>query len=78
MAKRPKDPSVGSLSPQAGDDNPAWYKPVMFGLMLAGLVWILAYYISGGQLVISAVGSWNIAIGFGVMFVGFLMTTRWK
>ncbi|MES1169807.1 MAG: cell division protein CrgA [Leifsonia sp.] len=23
-------------------------------------------------------GSWNILIGFGIMFIGFLMTTRWR
>ncbi|WP_443027268.1 cell division protein CrgA [Sphingomonas sp. LR61] len=23
-------------------------------------------------------GSWNILVGFGIMFIGFLMTTRWR
>jgi hypothetical protein len=30
------------------------------------------------MLPIGAIGAWNIAVGFGIMFVGFLMTTRWK
>jgi hypothetical protein len=50
----------------------------MFGLMLVGLAWILSFYISGGRIPIPMIGSWNIAAGFGIMFVGFLMTTRWK
>jgi hypothetical protein len=50
----------------------------MFGLMLCGLAWILTYYISATVLPIAAIGAWNIAVGFGIMFVGFLMTTRWK
>ncbi len=25
-----------------------------------------------------ALGSWNIVVGFGIMFIGFIMTTRWK
>jgi hypothetical protein len=50
----------------------------MFGLMLVGLAWILTYYVSSTQLPIASIGAWNITVGFGIMFVGFLMTTRWK
>ena len=58
--------------------NPVWFKPVMFGFMLLGLVWIIVFYVSGSTLPIPTLGSWNILIGFGIMFVGFLMTTRWR
>jgi hypothetical protein len=50
----------------------------MFGLMLLGLVWILTYYIVGTGWPIPQIGPWNIAVGFGIMFAGFLMTTRWR
>ena len=65
---------------RSGDDapNPVWFKPIMFGLMLLGLVWILVFYMSQNQLPIPQFGSWNILIGFGIVFVGFLMTTRWR
>jgi thiol:disulfide interchange protein len=78
MSKRPKDPGTATTALPQGNDNPAWFKPVMFGLMLLGLAWILTYYVSSSQLPVAAIGSWNIAVGFGIMFVGFLMTTRWK
>lgn len=58
--------------------NPVWYKPVMFGLMLIGLIWIIVYYVSEGRFPVPTVGSWNIMIGFGIAIVGFLMTTRWR
>ena len=58
--------------------NPVWFKPVMFGFMLVGLAWIILFYLSGQQLPIAQLSNWNIAIGFGIMFVGFLMTTRWR
>lgn len=58
--------------------NPVWFKPIMFGFMLIGLVWILTYYVSGGQIPIPGLGALNIAIGFGLMFIGFVMTTRWR
>ncbi|NJC24224.1 hypothetical protein BJ994_003300 [Arthrobacter pigmenti] len=58
--------------------NPVWYKPVMFGLMVIGLLWILVYYISEARFPIPEIDSWNILIGFGIAIAGFLMTTRWR
>ena len=58
--------------------NPVWFKPLMFGFMLLGLVWIIVFYVSGQTLPIPGILSWNILIGFGIMFIGFLMTTRWR
>jgi hypothetical protein len=57
---------------------PGWYKPVMFGLMILGLLWIMTYYISQGLLPIVMAGGWNIVAGFGIAMVGFFMTTRWR
>lgn len=66
--------------PRSGDDvpNPVWFKPIMFGLMLIGLTWIIVYYVSQGTLPVRALQDWNIMVGFGILFVGFLMTTRWR
>ncbi|GAA1906703.1 hypothetical protein GCM10009688_08330 [Arthrobacter gandavensis] len=58
--------------------NPVWYKPVMFGLMIIGLIWIIVFYISEGVYPVPALGAGNILVGFGVAIVGFLMTTRWR
>lgn len=66
----------------AGEDapNPVWFKPVMFGFMLLGLIWIVLYYVTSSTLglPIPALGQNNIFVGFGLILVGFLMTTRWK
>lgn len=77
MAKPPTS-TADSSSRQSDDANPVWFKPVMFGLMIVGLVWILVYYIIGTGWPIPQIGPWNIAVGFGIMFAGFLMTTRWR
>ena len=58
--------------------NAIWFKPVMFGFMLIGLIWIIVFYISQGSLPIASLSTGNILIGFGIMFIGFLMTTRWR
>ncbi len=72
---KPERPQVSS-GEQA--PNAVWFKPVMFGFMLLGLIWIIVFYVSGTQLPVPQLDSWNILIGFGIMFIGFLMTTRWR
>jgi hypothetical protein len=66
--------------PQAKEQapNPVWFKPLMFGFMLLGLVWIIVFYVSGSSAPIPALSNWNIVVGFGIMAAGFLMTTRWR
>jgi hypothetical protein len=65
---------------RTGDDapNPVWFKPIMFGLMLVGLAWIIVFYVSQNSLPVPQLGQWNILVGFGILFIGFLMTTRWR
>ena len=70
---RPAETRSGEQAP-----NAVWFKPVMFSFMLIGLVWIIVFYVSGSNAPIASLGPWNILVGFGIMFVGFLMTTRWR
>ena len=81
MARTSAGSSSDRSSTQSSGDvapNPVWFKPVMFGFMLIGLVWIIVFYLSQSQYPIPALGTWNILVGFGIMFIGFLMTTRWR
>jgi hypothetical protein len=50
----------------------------MFGFMLLGLAWIIVFYVSQNSWPVPQLGTWNILVGFGIMFIGFLMTTRWR
>ena len=55
------------------------FVPVMLGLMVLGLIWVVTYYISGtNEYPVPALGRWNLGVGFGLMMSGFLMTTRWR
>ena len=58
--------------------SPPWFAPVMVGLFVVGLVYIVTYYVSQGQYPVPALKSWNIVIGFGTIMAGFGMSTRWK
>lgn len=58
--------------------NPQWFVPVMLGLMLVGLIWVVTFYITQEQYPIESWGRWNLGAGFALMMAGFAMTTRWK
>ena len=76
-------PQRPTIVGQEEAENPVWYKAVMFGFMIFGLVWILTFYISSARYPLGSaspidLSNWNILIGFGIAMVGFVMTTRWK
>ncbi|WP_027020739.1 cell division protein CrgA [Corynebacterium sputi] len=59
--------------------TPTWYKAIMFGLMLIGVVWLVVFYIAGGYIpFMVSLSAWNYLIGFGLFVVGLLMTMGWK
>ncbi|MCA1222754.1 cell division protein CrgA [Streptomyces sp. 8L] len=58
--------------------NRNWVAPVMLAMFLVGLAWIVMYYVTGGDLPVDALGSWNIAVGFGFIAAGFGFSTQWK
>jgi hypothetical protein len=62
----------------ANKPSPRWWAPVMLGLMVLGLVWIVVFYITQTKYPIPKIENWNLAIGFGLLLVGFGMTTRWR
>ncbi len=57
--------------------SPRWLVPTMLGLLLLGLAWIAVFYVSGGSLPISALGSWNLVVGFGFLVGGVVLSTKW-
>ncbi|UIZ92179.1 cell division protein CrgA [Corynebacterium sp. CNCTC7651] len=59
--------------------TPAWYKAIMFGLMIFGLAWLLFFYIAGDQVAfVAQLGPWNYAIGFAGIILGLMMTMGWR
>ncbi len=62
----------------------AWVAPVMVGLFIIGLLWIVTFYIAGPSVpFMNSVGGTynalvNVGIGFGFIAGGFVLATRWK
>ncbi len=57
--------------------SPRWLAPTMLGCLLLGLAWIATFYVSNGALPISAMGSWNLVVGFGFLVGGVVLSTKW-
>ena len=71
-------PSAGSRT-QVAAPSPRWYAPLMVTLMVLGLLWIVVFYVAGQDIpFMASLGSWNFAIGFGVMVAGLIMSMRWR
>ena len=58
--------------------TPRWWLWTMSTLMILGLVWIVVFYLSSGAYPVPDWGNWNLVSGFGLVLVGFGMTTRWR
>jgi len=77
--KRPSAAPAGPATPASGPrPSPRWWVPVMLGLMVAGLVWIVVFYLSSSEYPVPGIGAGNLAAGFALILVGFAMTTRWR
>ncbi|ADI66978.1 MULTISPECIES: cell division protein CrgA [Mobiluncus] len=75
--------SDSELRPSWTEDmkrSPRWYAPTAMIIMGLGLLWIVLHYILAQTAGINllGLGNWNIAVGFGVIMVGFIMLMWWK
>lgn len=69
----------GSLRAKVAAPSSPLYLGIMLGLFVLGLVWLVVYYLWGGNIAfISNLGNWNFAIAFGMLVAGLIMTMRWR
>ena len=43
-----------------------------------GLIWLILFYVTNGSLPISALGNWNLVVGFAFIVAGFGISTQWR
>jgi hypothetical protein len=66
-------------TPAKKGPSPAWLVPAMLALFGIGVLWLVVYYVSGGEApVIRDLGPWNLAVGFGFIIAGFGLSTQWR
>jgi Cell division protein CrgA len=59
-------------------ESPKWLAPVMVGAFIAGLIWIVIFYVSATAYPIPHIGAWNMVVGFGFIALGFSLATQWR
>jgi formate/nitrite transporter FocA (FNT family) len=66
-------------SKKASKISPRWVVPSMLGCLLFGLAWIALFYVTGGTTPVqSALGDFNLVVGFGFIIVGVGLSTKWR
>jgi hypothetical protein len=59
--------------------SPPWVGPAIVALLIIGLGWIVVYYVAAnGVPGMSALGNWNLVIGFGLVIGGLILATTWR
>lgn len=67
-------------------DSPRWLAPAMVAFLVIGLLYVVVFYIqaSADDFTIAFMANLpggnlsNVGIGFGLMGVGFFLSTKWK
>ena len=57
--------------------SPRWLPVVMVTAWILGLLWMVVWYMVPIGFM-ESLGAWNVAIGFGLIAIGFVLSTRWR
>jgi hypothetical protein len=57
----------------------AWVAPAMVSCLLVGLAWIVLSYTTQNSIPgMSAIGAWNLVVGFALIIAGVVLATQWR
>jgi hypothetical protein len=57
--------------------SPTWVPITALVLIVAGIAWLVTFYLSSGLYPIGTWGYWNLAVGFGALVASLLVLSRW-
>ena len=59
--------------------SPVWLAPVMLALFGIGVLWLVVFYISQGDMpLVAGLGNANLIVGFSFIIAGFALSTQWR
>jgi hypothetical protein len=59
--------------------SPPWVGPTIVASLIVGLAWIVVFYTTqDGIPGLSALGSWNLVVGFAFIIGAVTLSTRWR
>ena len=72
-------PRSATTAPRKRGPSPRWLAPLMLAMFGLGVLWLVVYYISEGDMpVAGGLGDWNLIVGFGFIILGFVLSTQWR
>lgn len=58
--------------------SPQWVPISAVTLIAVGILWLVVFYISGGEWPVEAWRYWNLVVGFGLMVGSLAILSRWR
>ena len=58
--------------------SPVWLPATAVALIVAGIGWLVVYYLSEQEYPVASWGYWNLAVGFGAMVSSLVLLSRWR
>jgi hypothetical protein len=58
--------------------SPLWLPISAVTLIVAGITWLVVYYLSQTHYPVESWGYWNLAVGFGAMVTSLILLSRWR
>ncbi len=72
-------PATTTGGPVKKGPSPRWLAPLMLVLFGIGVLWLVVFYISQGEMpVVGELGNTNLLVGFGFIIAGFGLSTQWR
>jgi len=68
-------PAVGAKKKKP---SPRWVPVVAVGLIVLGIAYLVAYYMTEGKYPIEDIEYWNLAVGFGMLVGSLGVLTQWR
>jgi hypothetical protein len=70
---------AGTTTPRKKGPSPRWLAPLMLALFGVGILWLVVYYLSEGNMPVAGdLGALNLLVGFGFIIAGFVLSTQWR
>ena len=77
----PLTPARGT-APKKKGPSPAWLAPLMLVLFGIGVLYLVVFYLTAGDMgglpVVDDLGNANLLVGFGFIIAGFALSTQWR
>lgn len=58
--------------------SPRWVPGLAVALIVAGIAWLVTYYLTQGRYPVEPWTYWNLAAGFGFMVASLGVLTQWR